>query len=84
MLSAHMYVSSTTSCTVKYVRTTPDPKGPTCSARLQCSNPAGRTVKQTDNKTTANLIIRPGDAGQIVVGPEFASLEPYQRCTAGR
>ena len=35
--------------------------------------PAGRTVKQTDNKTTANLIIRPGDAGQIVVGPEFAS-----------
>ena len=25
-----------------------------------------------------SLIIRPGDAGQIVVGPEFASLKPYQ------
>ena len=47
-------------------------------------NPGRPTVKQTDNQTTANLIIRPGDAGQIVVGPEFASLEPYQRCTAGR
>ena len=50
-------------------------------AMLQPGRAAG---KQTDNKTTANLIIRPGDAGQIVVGPEFASLEPYQRCTAGR
>jgi hypothetical protein len=58
VLSAHTYASSATSCTVNYVRTTPGPKGPTCSARLQCSNPTG----QTDNKTTANLIIRPGDA----------------------
>lgn len=79
VLSAHTYVSSGISCTVNYVRTTPGPKGPTCSARLQCSN----SVEQAEKKTAANLIIRPGDADQIFVGPEFASLTPYKRCSAG-
>jgi CRP-like cAMP-binding protein len=78
VLSAHTYVSSETSCTVNYVRTTPGPKGPTCSARLQCSN----SEEHAEKKTAANLIIRPGDADQIFVGPEFASLTPYKRCSA--
>jgi hypothetical protein len=67
------------SCIVSYVRPTPGPKGPTCSARLQCSERAG----QAEKKTTANRIIRPGDANQIFVGPEFTSLKRYQRCSSG-
>jgi hypothetical protein len=78
VLSSHSYANATISCVVNYVRTTPGPKGPTCSAHLQCSNPA----EQGKNKTTANLIIRPGDQGQIFVGPELANLNPYQRCSA--
>jgi hypothetical protein len=75
-LSEHAYESSTTSCVVKYVRRTPGPKGPTCSARLQCSDRGG----QAQAETIANLIIRPSDADRIFMGAEFASLRLFQRC----
>jgi hypothetical protein len=75
-LSDHAYESSTTSCVVKYVRRTPGPKGPTCSARLQCT---GRG-DQPQTEAIANLIIRPSDSDRIFMGPEFASLRLYQRC----
>jgi hypothetical protein len=78
VLAAHTYANPVASCTVNYVRTTPGPKGPTCSARLQCSNPSDQAAKKTDN-----LIIRPGEPDQIFVGPEFASLKSYQRCPTG-
>ena len=79
VLSAQAYVSSATSCAVEYVSETPSPKGPTYSAHLLCSNPTGEVQK----KTSTDLIIRPGDANQIYVGPDFSSLKPYQRCSAG-
>jgi hypothetical protein len=75
-LSEHAYESSATSCVVKYVWRTPGPKGPTCSARLQCSDRGG----QVQTETTANLIIRPSDADRIFMGAEFASLKLFQRC----
>ena len=75
-VSEHAYESSTISCVVKYVRRTPGPKGPTCSARLQCSD---RGV-QGQTETIANLIIRPSDADRIFMGAEFASLKLYKRC----
>src|SRR5262245_49983231 len=64
---------STTSFVVKYVRRTPGPKGPTCSARLQCT---GRG-DQPQTEAIANLIIRPSDSDRIFMGAEFASLKLY-------
>jgi hypothetical protein len=75
-LSDHAYESSTSSCIVKYVRRTPGPKGPTCSARLQCTGGGG----QAHTEAIANLIIRPSDPDRIFMGAEFASLKLYQRC----
>jgi len=56
------------------VSETPNPKGSTYSARPQCADP------RQEQKTPANLIIRPGEANQISVGPGFESLKVYQRC----
>ena len=75
-LSEHAYESSTTSCVVKYVRRTPGPTGPNCSARLQCTGREG----QAQTEAIANLIIRPSDPDRIFMGAEFASLKLYQRC----
>ena len=75
-LSEHAYESSTTSCVVKYVRRTPGPKGPTCSARLQCTGRGG----QAQPEAIANLIIRSSDPDRIFMGAEFASLKLYRRC----
>jgi hypothetical protein len=77
VLSAKAYVTSAVSCAVDYVAETPSQKGPIYSARLQCSNMAGQAPKKV-----ANLIIRPGNANQISMGPAFNSLKPYQRCSA--
>ena len=43
VLSAKAYVTSAVSCAVDYVAETPSSKGPIYSARLQCSNKAGRS-----------------------------------------
>src|SRR5262249_22824783 len=75
-LSEHAYESSTTSCVVKYVRRTPGPTGPNCSARLQCTGREG----QAQTEAIANLIIRPSDPDRIFMGAESASLKLYQRC----
>jgi hypothetical protein len=75
-VSAQEYESSTTSCVVKYVRRIPGPKGPTCSARLQC---IGRG-SEPQAEAIANLIIRPSDPDRIFMGAEFAGLKLYQRC----
>jgi hypothetical protein len=77
VLSAKAYVTSTASRIVDYVAETPSPRGPTYSARLQCSNSDG---KEAD--TTVNVIIRPDSADRIRMGPNFDSLTVYQRCPA--
>jgi hypothetical protein len=77
VFSAKSYVTSAVSCTVEYVAETASPKGPIYSARLQCSNTAGRAPKKV-----ANLIIRSGETNQISIGPAFNSLKLYQRCSA--
>jgi len=77
VFSAKAYVTSTVSCAVEYVAETASPKGPIYSARLQCSNTAGRAPKKA-----ANLIIRPRDTNQISIGPAFNRLKLYQRCSA--
>jgi len=76
--SAQAYVGSGTSCAVMHVSEAPSLKGATYSVSLQCSDAAG----QVQNKTSANLIIRPGDANEIYVGHDFPSLKPYKRCSA--
>src|SRR5262249_49972882 len=77
VLSAKAYSSSDTRCAVDFVSETPAQGGPTYSARLLCTNAAGGTQK----KPVKNLIIRPGNDGQISVGPGFDSLTTYQRCS---
>jgi hypothetical protein len=77
VLSAKAYAGPLGTCDVAAVSEIPSPKGSTYSARMQCADPA-----QAQKKTTANLIIRPGNADQISVGPGFESLKAYQRCSA--
>jgi hypothetical protein len=43
---------------------------------MHCSGAAAQS------KTIANLIIRPGDDGQISLGATFESLAAYRRCPA--
>jgi hypothetical protein len=76
VLSAKAYAGPLGKCDVASVSETPSLKGSTYSARLRCADPG-----QAPKKTTANLIIRSGDANQISVGPAFESLRNYQRCS---
>ena len=78
VLSAKAYVTSTASCTVDFVAETPSPRGPTYSARLQCSNSDGKG----QTKSIVNLVIRPDSADRIAMGSSFNSLAAYQRCSA--
>ena len=75
VLSAKGYQGPLGTCDVAAVSEIATPKGPTYSARLRCGDPAQA------KKTPANVIIRPGDANQISVGPGFQSLKVYQRCS---
>jgi hypothetical protein len=76
ILSAKAYAGPLGTCDIVSVSETPSPKGSTYSARLQCADP-----RQEQKKTPGNLIIRPGEANQISVGPRFESLKVYQRCS---
>jgi hypothetical protein len=76
VLSATTYVSSEANCTVDWVAETAGARGPIYSARIQCSNRAGKA-----QRTISDLIILPRDANQISVGSEFGSLKIYQRCS---
>src|SRR6516164_1480166 len=76
VLSAKAYAGPLGKCDVVSVSETPGQNGATYSARLQCTDPS-----QTGKKTSANLIMRPGDASQIAVGSTFESLRGYQRCS---
>jgi hypothetical protein len=77
-LSAKTYVSSGVKCTVDWVSETPGPHGPIFSAHLQCSSPAAPPEKEV----MSNLVIRPQNDHQIAMGPDFASLKNYRRCSA--
>ena len=46
VFSAKAYVTSAVRCAVEYVAETASPKGPIYSARLQCSNTAGRAPRK--------------------------------------
>jgi len=76
VLSAKAYAGPLGKCGVASVSETPSPKGSIYSARLQCTDSS-----QTQKKTSANLIIRPGEANQISVGSTFENLRAYQRCS---
>ncbi len=77
VLSAKGYVSSAANCTVDFVSETASARGAVCSARLQCSDPAGKTKA----KSIRNIIIRPEGADRISMGPSFDGLASYQRCS---
>lgn len=74
VLSGKAYAGPLGTCEVTSVTETASPKGSIYSARLLCSS-SGK------NKTATYLIIRPGDANQISLGPQFTSVKPYQRCS---
>src|SRR5262245_12405417 len=75
--SAKSYVSPKASCTVESVSETPSARGPTYSARMECSDRTGRSKK----KTTSNLIMRSDTEGRILAGASFNNLKPLQRCS---
>jgi hypothetical protein len=76
LLSGKAYAGPLGKCDIASVSEIPNPKGSTYSARLQCTDPS-----RAQKKTPTNLIIRPGEANQISVGPGFDSLKAYQRCS---
>jgi hypothetical protein len=73
-LAAKTYAGPAGNCTVMWVSETAGPRGAIYSARLRCSNGG------TQQSSESNLVIRPDDANQISVGPDFSSLKTYQRC----
>ena len=77
VLSAKGYVTSNANCTVDFVSETPSARGAIYSARLQCSNTAGKAKV----KSVRNVIIRPDGADRISMGPSFDGLTPFQRCS---
>lgn len=78
VLAAKSYAGPAGSCVVDYVTEIPGRGGAIYSARMHCSGSAPQI------KTIANLIIRPGDDGQVSLGPTFESLAAHRRCPAGQ
>ena len=76
VLSAKAYEGPLGKCDVVSVSEIPGQNGAIYSARMLCSG-----LSQTEKKTSANLIMRPGDANQISVGSTFEGLRDYQRCS---
>jgi len=76
VLSATSYAGPAGSCVIDYVMEVPGRGGAIYSARMHCSG------SQPEAKTIANLIIRPGNDGQISLGPTFESLVAHRRCPA--
>jgi len=78
VLAKKAYAGPAGSCDIDYVTEIPGRNGPIYSARMRCAG-SGATAKKT-----ANLIIRPEDAGQAIsAGPTFESLVAYRRCAVG-
>ena len=77
VLAAKSYAGPAGSCDIDYVTEIPGRGGAIYSARMRCSG------AQPATKTIANLIIRPGDEGQISLGPTFESLAAHRRCPSG-
>jgi hypothetical protein len=73
VLSAKSYAGPEGSCVVNFVMEVP---GPVYSARMTCPG------SQPQAKTIVNLIMRPGTAEQISLGPTFESLATHHRCPA--
>jgi hypothetical protein len=76
MLAAKDYSSADMKCSVDWVSETAGPDGPIYSARMRCTRPPAKSPSIT------NLIMRPGDATRISVGPDFNKLATYQKCGA--
>ena len=78
-LSAETYVRAGMKCIVRGVYETAGARGSIYSARMQCSQSAGRT-----RRTTANLIMEAGRAGRVLMGSDFNNLRSYQRCQSSK
>src|SRR5262249_2209087 len=76
VLSAKSYAGPAGSCVILFVMEVPGRDGAIYSARMSCSS------SQSQAKTTANLIIRPDTAEQILLGATFDSLATHRRCPA--
>src|SRR5215471_14436024 len=78
VLSAKSYVSGEANCSVDWVSQTASARGSVYAAHLQCTNRA----RKENQRTAANVIIRPSSIDRIEVGSEYANLKPYRRCSA--
>jgi hypothetical protein len=74
-LGANAYVGPAGNCTVLWLSETAGPQGAIYSVHLRCPN--DRTQQEWSE---SDLVVRPDDANQISVGPDFSSLKTYQRC----
>jgi hypothetical protein len=77
VLAAKAYVSPEANCSVDWVSQTAGGHGSIYAAHLQCFHSAEAGIK-----TIGNLIIWPETVDQIAVGPDFANLRIFSRCTA--
>ena len=76
VLSAKAYEGPLGKCDVVSVSEIPGQNGAIYSARMLCSG-----LSQTEKKTSANLIMLPGDLKELAAGSTFDSLSEYQRCS---
>ena len=76
VLAAKAYTSAEAKCGVDWVSETAGARGPIYSARLRCSS------QPSAKASISNVIIRPDDAKQISIGPDFSKLKAYQKCDA--
>ena len=77
VLSAKSYEGPAGRCDVDFVMEVPGRGGAIYSARMRCHGAPPQTNR------VANLIIRPGDGGQISLGPTFESVAAHRRCPVG-
>jgi hypothetical protein len=78
VLAAKAYVSPEANCGVDWVSQTAGGHGSIYAAHLECFHPA----EGLGIKTIANVIIWPKNVDQIAVGPDFANLRIFSRCSA--
>jgi hypothetical protein len=75
-ITASAYTRADARCTVDWVGETAGRAGAIYSAHMRCS------TGEQPQPSVANLILISEENGMVSLGPDFKSLQSYQRCSA--
>ncbi|MFE1601229.1 hypothetical protein [Methylobacterium sp. ID0610] len=76
-ITASDYARADSRCTIDWVDETAGRAGPIYSAHMRCS------TGESPQPSIANLILVSRESNVVSLGPDFKSLQSYQRCQAG-